>query len=163
MKLDDVTLDSDGRLPSYAEPGGYPMVYFAAGPDGTEYLCPDCANVPDNGASEAAIYYEGPEALDEWMRKGGHLPTAWKPMKGRRIREPYHRVEGDVIEWRPLGPAPCDVLIRQDDGSETWVGSSGCVPLDGAGPLPGRAEAQRAAAAETSRSLAAIADRWSRP
>lgn len=62
--------DSDGRLPAFAWPGGYPVLYVCA--DGAT-LCVACAN-GDNGseASQAAdtpsdwrlvaadIHYEGP-------------------------------------------------------------------------------------------------------
>lgn len=35
---------SNGQLPSYAWPGGYPIIYFSA--DGSEW-CPECANQED--------------------------------------------------------------------------------------------------------------------
>jgi hypothetical protein len=68
MTLHEIRED-DGRLPAYAWPGGYPIIYIVA--DG-EVLCPDCAN-GENG-SEAdldrtddpgwhlvgfEVYYEG--------------------------------------------------------------------------------------------------------
>ena len=41
MKIDDKTRLEDGKLPSYAWPGGYPIYYL----DGSNcILCPDCAN-----------------------------------------------------------------------------------------------------------------------
>lgn len=42
----DTVRDSDGKLPAYAWPGGYPVTYLTA--DG-ETLCPACAN-GENGA-----------------------------------------------------------------------------------------------------------------
>jgi len=48
----------DGKLPAYAWPGGYPIVYL----DGNnETLCPDCA--------QEAL--DDPDEFDEWK------PEAW--------------------------------------------------------------------------------------
>lgn len=51
--------DSNGRLPAYAWPGGYPMFYLTA--DGG-VLCPDCAN--GEHGSEAST---SPEADAQWQ------------------------------------------------------------------------------------------------
>jgi len=59
--------DDNGKLPSYAWPGGYPIVYITG--DGGVF-CPDCANSepqctdPESGSDwlivTHEIYYEGP-------------------------------------------------------------------------------------------------------
>lgn len=41
--------DEDGKVPTYAFPGGYPMYYLMAD---NEILCPDCANMPEAYTSE---------------------------------------------------------------------------------------------------------------
>lgn len=43
------------------------------------------------------------------------------PMVGRRVRAPYHKIEGVVLRWEPLGAALCDVLVRDDAGREWRV------------------------------------------
>ena len=50
--------DSDGKLPAYAWPGGYPLYY--ATEDG-ETICADCASDPDTSdpAEYASVFYEG--------------------------------------------------------------------------------------------------------
>jgi len=55
--------DSSKRLPAYAWPGGYPIIYIMS--DG-EVLCPDCAN-GENGAEPTA----DPEDHSDW-RLDGH-------------------------------------------------------------------------------------------
>ena len=60
--------DENGQLPTYAWPGGYPIVYVMN--DG-EVLCPQCANDPSNPVHETGeadgwriegyeIFWEGP-------------------------------------------------------------------------------------------------------
>lgn len=44
MKVKHLERDTDGKLPTYAWPGGYPLVYYSD--DGHEY-CPDCASQVD--------------------------------------------------------------------------------------------------------------------
>lgn len=58
MNLKDIRND-DGTLPSYAWPGGYPIVYYTN--DGLE-ICPDCANKDNTSdpVKEYDIYWEGP-------------------------------------------------------------------------------------------------------
>lgn len=62
-------------------------------------------------------------------------------------------VHGQVVRWEPLGSAMCDALVRFDDGSECWYGSSELEPADGLGPLPSRRAAQEQ---EHARSLAQL-------
>ena len=45
MSIDKLR-DSDGKLPAYAWPGGYPIIYVT---DDGAVLCPDCAN-RENGS-----------------------------------------------------------------------------------------------------------------
>ena len=40
-----ITRDSNGNLPSFAWPGGYPMYYFAENTG--QVFCPECANQSD--------------------------------------------------------------------------------------------------------------------
>jgi len=61
MKLDDIR-DDNGKLPAFAWPGGYPILYL----DGfNSVLCPDCANgapdVDDDrfGVKAYGIHWEG--------------------------------------------------------------------------------------------------------
>ena len=52
--------DSDGKLPAFAWPGGYPIIYFTR--DGLT-ICPDCANsVSDDSQAPVSgdVYWEGP-------------------------------------------------------------------------------------------------------
>jgi hypothetical protein len=63
MKLPD--RNSDGKLPAYAWPGGYP-IYYLDGENST--LCADCATKSADDADEIPkfkpeacdVYYEGP-------------------------------------------------------------------------------------------------------
>lgn len=61
MKISEIERTSDGKLPEFAWPGGYPIVYYDA--DG-ETLCANCAmsNDPEFDAPLVAgeIYEEGP-------------------------------------------------------------------------------------------------------
>lgn len=77
-------------------------------------------------------------------------------MVGRRVRAPYHKIEGVVLRWEPLGAALCDVLVRDDAGRECWIGSGDARPADDRGPLPTRAAAIRAAAERAERDLTQI-------
>lgn len=65
MKLPE--RDTDGKLPAYAWPGGYQIVYYASD-NGT--LCSKCANSYKEGRDceelkpvAADIYWEGPSML----------------------------------------------------------------------------------------------------
>lgn len=51
--------DDEGKLPAFAFPGGYPIVYFTR--DGL-MVCPDCANIEDTSDPVVSydIYWEGP-------------------------------------------------------------------------------------------------------
>lgn len=51
--------NGDGKLPAFASPGGYPLVYFLA--DGG-ILCPSCANLPEA--------HEGDEGEKNWRLTG---------------------------------------------------------------------------------------------
>jgi ribosomal protein S27E len=55
----DSIRDSDGQLPAFAWPGGYPIIYLDRGGN---VLCPDCAN-RETDASQAPVscdvFYEG--------------------------------------------------------------------------------------------------------
>lgn len=57
---------NDGKLPSYAWPGGYPIIYISS--DG-EVFCPDCAN-RQNGADTRLT--DGPDdpPNDGWRIDG---------------------------------------------------------------------------------------------
>ena len=51
--------DENGKLPAFAWPGGYPLLYL----DGeNNTLCPDCANKEGYSSPVVAVdvYYEGP-------------------------------------------------------------------------------------------------------
>lgn len=58
-------LGSDGKLPTYAWPGGYSFVYYT---EQGEEMCPDCANIefsdPHLGFGDPPtdydVHYEGP-------------------------------------------------------------------------------------------------------
>jgi hypothetical protein len=64
MTLSEIR-QSDGKLPAYAWPGGYPIVYM---PEDNGILCPKCANeyIPERdnqGQLQPVAYfvhYEGP-------------------------------------------------------------------------------------------------------
>lgn len=59
MNIADIPRDSDGLLPKYAWPGGYPMYYLT---EAGLTICGDCANDEDTSDPVAAgdIYWEGP-------------------------------------------------------------------------------------------------------
>ena len=63
----------DGKLPAYAWPGGYPIVYYAGD---CEPLCPACAN-GENG-SEAGT---DPELDPQWRLEGGEVYWEGAPMQ----------------------------------------------------------------------------------
>ena len=50
-------LTSEGKLPAYAWPGGYPIVYLD---QENLPLCADCATVEVSGLGGRLIHYEGP-------------------------------------------------------------------------------------------------------
>jgi hypothetical protein len=60
-KIQDMRAENDGKLPSFAWPGGYPIYYLTR--DGL-VVCPDCANESDTSdpVIDADIYWEGPAA-----------------------------------------------------------------------------------------------------
>lgn len=61
--------DKDGKLPSFAWPGGYPIVYWTGGGD---YLCAECATASSDenepgkyGVQAGDVHWEGaPIACD---------------------------------------------------------------------------------------------------
>jgi len=65
MKVTEIKRDSDGKLPSFAWPGGYPMFYLDR--ENSE-LCADCATkslddkdeVPQFKPKYGDIHWEGP-------------------------------------------------------------------------------------------------------
>ena len=77
-------------------------------------------------------------------------------MIGRKVKSGWHKIEGEVIRWEPLGAGMCDVLVREPSGREGWYSSSDLAPADGRGPLPSRAVARRAADAAALAQLRAI-------
>jgi hypothetical protein len=81
--------DTDGTLPKYAWPGGYPILYVCA--DGG-VLCADCANGQNGSiASESAdapadwriegadIHYEGDAEICDHC--GVEIPSAYGPIE----------------------------------------------------------------------------------
>jgi hypothetical protein len=52
----------DGKLPAYAWPGGYPMLYVT--PEGWS-LCPDCANNGDWHLQDGDANWEDPNLFCE--------------------------------------------------------------------------------------------------
>lgn len=65
MDIKDVTRDSNGKLPAYAWPGGYQIIYLD---QDNSVLCADCATKSLDNADEIPrfkpiafdVYYEGP-------------------------------------------------------------------------------------------------------
>jgi len=65
MKVSTMERDSDGKLPAYAWPGGYPLMYLDRD---NSTLCADCATkamddpdeVPQFKPRSCDVYYEGP-------------------------------------------------------------------------------------------------------
>jgi hypothetical protein len=90
-------------------------------------------------------------------------------MIGRRVKSLWHGlVDGEIIEWQPLGAAMTDVFVRDNaTGKTSWYASYGLTPIDGKGPLPSRREAQERNRQETERSLEKIREQhirdWDRP
>jgi hypothetical protein len=52
--LDEIRAANNGKLPAYAWPGGYPIIYLTASND---VLCPDCANKPVDEYSDPPVSY----------------------------------------------------------------------------------------------------------
>lgn len=75
---------------------------------------------------------------------------------GRRVRDGWHNVEGEIVKWDPLSSGMCDILVRRDNGDLVWLASYAVKPIDGRGPLPSRQGVRREAAEETLCSLRAI-------
>jgi hypothetical protein len=82
MKLADIRLEN-GKLPSYAWPGGYPLSYLM---NDCEVLCPDCANDPTNPV------HEGGQA-DGWRIEGYDInyedPSLFCAHCNKRIESAY--------------------------------------------------------------------------
>ena len=69
--------DANGRLPFYAWPGGYPMVYLTA--DGLT-ICPKCANDPDTSdpVTSGDVYWEGPAMqCEDGSQCGAMVGGSW--------------------------------------------------------------------------------------
>jgi hypothetical protein len=58
--------DADGKLPAYAWPGGYPLVYYVAD---SEPLCPDCANGGNGSLASETLDPECPDD-NQWRLVG---------------------------------------------------------------------------------------------
>jgi hypothetical protein len=56
--IKDLLDSNNGTLPSYAWPGGYPIIYLDKD---NNTLCPECANKVIDEIVEWDIYYEGPD------------------------------------------------------------------------------------------------------
>ena len=63
--------DDDGLLPSWAWPGGYPIVYLVS--DG-EFLCPNCANGKNGSAAS-----EAKDAPHDWRIIAAHIHYEGEP------------------------------------------------------------------------------------
>ena len=66
MTIAELRSLNDGKLPAYAWPGGYPILYLDKE---NSTLCPDCAQEPDGVFGDVVawfIHYEGsPEQCEE--------------------------------------------------------------------------------------------------
>jgi len=70
MKVKELTRDSDGKLPAFAWPGGYPMFYLDK--QGST-LCANCATkslvdiefAEDFGATDCDVHWEGQPLICE--------------------------------------------------------------------------------------------------
>lgn len=76
-------------------------------------------------------------------------------MIGRRVRTFWGQT-GVVEKWEPLGAAMSDALVRRDDGTACWYGSSDLRPVDDGGPLPVRSKVREKARLESLASLREI-------
>ena len=67
---------SDGLLPSYAFPGGYPVYYQTEDGDS---ICPDCANEAKDGEEEMVVDFHINEEDDELRCDicDRLIPSAW--------------------------------------------------------------------------------------
>jgi len=74
MKLRFPEPDKDGKLPAYAWPGGYPLIYFDRE---NSVLCAECATkslndsgeVPQFRPEDVHVYYEGPSLFCDQCNK----------------------------------------------------------------------------------------------
>jgi len=99
--------DDNGKFPTYAWPGGYPIVYFCA--DGA-ILCPSCANLPEA--------HEGPGGEREWRLTGADALYEG--------RETCAHCEGEIVgayeekdQGEEADPPPCP-YGEQWEHVRTW-------------------------------------------
>jgi hypothetical protein len=87
MTLTDIR-DSDGKLPAYAWPGGYPVVYMEKD---NGILCPKCANEynADRDNEDQLqpvayfIHYEGP--AEQCERCNAEIESAYGEVEGEEL------------------------------------------------------------------------------
>lgn len=81
--------DTDGTLPAYAWPGGYPMFYLTKD-DGV--LCPDCANGKNgSGASET-------QDDPQWQVVAGDVHWEGQPLTCDHCHQEIESAYGDPEE-----------------------------------------------------------------
>lgn len=59
--MNGVNRDTDGKYPSYAWPGGYPILYLT---DCGAVICPNCANEGEDGLVSSCFPHYSGHALD---------------------------------------------------------------------------------------------------
>ena len=79
--------DSNGKLPAFAWPGGYPLIYFVA--DGA-CICPACANGA-NGSDAT----EDPEADKQWRLTACDVYWEGQPLQCEHCNEDIDSAYGD--------------------------------------------------------------------
>lgn len=106
--------DTDGTLPAYAWPGGYPVLYLAA--DG-ESFCPGCAN------NEPEVHF-GQEIDDAWSVIGWFIHYEGPPELCCNCGESTSSAYGDPDELEPVllweGSAGARALLP--DANEEYSG-----------------------------------------
>lgn len=83
------TRDETGKFPSYAWPGGYPIIYIMG--DG-ETLCPDCAN--GKNGSEAT---DNPDTPADWRIVGCDVHWEGEPETCAHCREEVKSAYGEAV------------------------------------------------------------------
>ena len=126
------TTTPDGRLPAYAWPGGYPILYVTAG---GAVVCPDCANGDSTDPVVASeVYWEGaPVPCDDC---GKPIESAYGDPDIENPDDPGDDGSscpacGGVIDYcaghGEIGdPTGAATLARHDDSDHTSCDPLGC-------------------------------------
>lgn len=90
----EIWKDEEGKLISYAWPGGYPVVYYAK--DG-EVICPDCANGENGSRCQEKLDDDCPDD-DQWTLVAGDIYYEGPPLSCSHCNKEIESAYGDPDE-----------------------------------------------------------------